>query len=98
MKKLITKVEQWANDKGILSKATPMKQALKTQEECLELLNAIEDNDILEIKDAIGDITVTLIIQCKMKGIDFEECLQGAYDIISNRTGKMVNGQFVKDK
>ena len=26
-----------------------------------------------------------------------ERCLEGAYNIISKRTGKMVNGQFVKN-
>jgi hypothetical protein len=27
-----------------------------------------------------------------------EECLNAAYDVISKRTGKMVNGQFMKDE
>jgi hypothetical protein len=40
---------------------------------------------------------VTLIIQAKMQGMTIEECLNAAYDVISKRTGKMVNGQFVKD-
>lgn len=91
-------IEQWAKDKGILDKATPMKQAMKTQEELTELCNAILDDDKEEIKDAIGDIVVTLIIQAKMQGMTIEECLNAAYDVISKRTGKMVNGQFVKDK
>ena len=91
-------VEQWAEEKGILAKATPMQQAMKTQEELTELCNAILDNDRDEIKDAIGDIVVTLIIQAKMQGMTVEECLNAAYDVISKRTGKMVNGQFVKDK
>lgn len=91
-------VEQWAEDKGILSKGTPMKQAMKTQEELTELCNAILDNDREEIKDAIGDIVVTLIIQAKMQGMTIEECLNAAYDVISKRTGKMVDGQFIKDK
>jgi len=91
-------IEQWAKDKGILQKATPMKQAMKTQEEVTELCNAILDNNIEEIKDAIGDIVVTLIIQAKMQGMTIEECLNAAYDVISKRTGKMINGQFVKDK
>ena len=38
-------VENWAEEKGILSKATPIKQAMKTQEELTELMNAILDND-----------------------------------------------------
>jgi NTP pyrophosphatase (non-canonical NTP hydrolase) len=91
-------VEQWAEEKGILAKATPMKQAMKTQEELTELCNAILDNNREEIKDAIGDIVVTLIIQAKMQGMTIEECLNAAYDVISKRTGVMRNGQFYKDK
>jgi len=49
------------------------------------------------VKDAIGDIMVTLIIQCKMQGMDLQDCLESAYNVIKNRTGKMVDGVFVKD-
>lgn len=90
-------IEEWAKEKGILDKATPIKQALKTLEETTELCSAIVNNDLEEIKDAIGDIMVTLIIQAKMQGMTIEECLNAAYDVISKRTGKMINGQFVKD-
>jgi NTP pyrophosphatase (non-canonical NTP hydrolase) len=90
-------IEQWAEDKGILANATPIKQAMKTQEELTELCNAILNDDKEEIKDAIGDIMVTLIIQAKMQGMTIEECLNAAYDVISKRTGQMINGQFVKD-
>lgn len=91
-------IEQWAEEKGILAKATPIKQAMKTQEELTELCNAILNEDREEIKDAIGDILVTLIIQAKMQGMTIEECLNAAYDVISKRTGQMINGQFVKDE
>lgn len=90
-------VEVWAEEKGILSKATPMKQAMKTQEELTELCNAILDDNKHEIKDAIGDILVTLIIQAKMQKMNIVDCLNEAYNVISKRTGKMINGQFVKD-
>lgn len=90
-------VEEWAAQKGILEKATPMAQALKTLEECTELCTSINKNDKPEIIDAIGDIMVTLIIQCKMQSLSLEECLESAYNVISKRTGKMINGQFVKD-
>tara|TARA_R110002020_G_scaffold430201_1_gene639839 strand:- start:3133 stop:3444 length:312 start_codon:yes stop_codon:yes gene_type:complete len=90
-------VQEWAKEKGIFKKGTPLKQALKTLEEVTELLIAIADNDEAEIEDAIGDILVTLIILAEMQQVTLEECLNGAYDIISKRTGKMVNGQFVKD-
>lgn len=90
-------VETWAEEKGILSKATPMAQAFKTLEECTELGIAVNNNDREEIIDAIGDIMVTLIIQAKMQNLKLEECLESAYNVIAKRTGKMVNGQFVKD-
>ena len=90
-------VEQWAEEKEILSKATPMAQALKTLEECTELGVAVNNNDRAEIIDAMGDIMVTLIIQAKMQGLKLEECLESAYNVIAKRTGKMINGQFVKD-
>lgn len=95
MKKLI---KQQAEDRGMIAKATPTKQVLKTIEECAELLTAIVDGDRTEIKDAIGDIVVTLVIQCKMQNLYFIDCVQSAYDVISKRTGRMINGQFVKDK
>lgn len=90
-------VEEWAAQKSILEKATPMAQALKTLEECTELCTAINVNDREEIIDAMGDIMVTLIIQAKMQNVSLEECLESAYNVISKRTGKMINGQFVKD-
>jgi NTP pyrophosphatase (non-canonical NTP hydrolase) len=91
-------IEQWAEDKGIIDKATPIAQALKTLEETTELCVAINNKDKAEIIDAIGDIVVTLIIQCRMQDVLLEDCLNSAYDVISKRTGKMINGQFVKDK
>jgi NTP pyrophosphatase (non-canonical NTP hydrolase) len=90
-------VEHWAEEKGILAKATPMAQALKTLEETTELCTAINSDDREEIIDAMGDIMVTLIIQAKMQSLSLEKCLESAYNVISKRTGRMINGQFVKD-
>jgi NTP pyrophosphatase (non-canonical NTP hydrolase) len=90
-------VEQWAKEKGILEKATPNAQALKTLEECTELLVALEKKSESGTMDAIGDIVVTLIIQCKMHGWTLEECLKGAWNEIKDRKGKMIDGQFVKE-
>lgn len=94
---LIVSVETWAQTKGILDKATPMAQGLKTLEEVTEMLNAIRTNDNNELIDAIGDVIVTLIIQAKMNNLNIVLCLQSAYNVISNRKGKMINGVFVKD-
>ena len=49
------------------------------------------------VKDEMGDIFVTLIILCEQIGIDPEECLSMAYEKIKNRSGKTINGQFIKE-
>ena len=97
-KKLEKLVLDWAQDKGILEKGTPLRQMEKTYEECDELESAIRDNNRAEIIDALGDILVTIIIQSEMQGLNLIECLESAYNVISKRTGKMVDGTFVKDK
>ena len=88
----------WAEQKGIFEKGNPRAQCDKTLEEVVELHEAIEKNDRDEIIDALGDILVTIIIQAEMQGLKLEECLQSAYNVISKRKGKMINGQFVKEK
>ncbi len=87
----------WADQKGILERGTPEAQAWKTVEETHELLQAIEKNDREEIIDALGDILVTIIIQAEMQNLDLIHCLGSAYNVISRRTGIMVDGQFQKD-
>ena len=150
----------WADKQGIMKFGKPMKQLLKTLEEITELHTAIEDDNLEEIIDAIGDVVVTLVIYAKMKNItlfphgsqdlseskgmaqdpyflldncnklmqlekftndtiekyytvqmmlfllnqianrfDLKiwECLHSAYKVISGRTGKVVNGTFIKD-
>lgn len=74
-----------------------IKQFQKTYEEQGELLSAIASGDQGEACDAIGDVIVTLIIQAAMWGLTMDECLEQAWSQIQNRTGKMVDGLFVKD-
>ena len=50
-----------------------------------------------ELIDGIGDVFVTLIILAAQNGLKPEDCLQSAWDEIKNRTGKTVNGVFIKD-
>jgi NTP pyrophosphatase (non-canonical NTP hydrolase) len=90
----------WAVDKGILGtngRGTPEAQHRKTLEEVRELTDALVTRNMEEIQDAIGDIYVTLVIQAAMQGLSMDWCIDTAYGVISKRTGKMVNGQFVKD-
>lgn len=46
----------------------------------------------------LGDIIVTLIVLCNQLDIDIVECLNMAYEKISKRKGKTVNGLFVKEE
>ena len=104
LNELNDKIIKWADDRGILDNATPSAQYQKTSEEVGELGRSLIDyaqgayGAKEHIKDAIGDIVVTLIIQCELNGFTLEECLQQAYDVISKRKGKMVNGIFVKEE
>jgi len=98
MKALIEAIENWGFDRKITVNGKPMTQAIKTLEECHELLEAINKNDQLEINDAIGDIVVTLIMQCRLQNIDFVETVEGSYNVIKDRTGHLNEvGDFIKD-
>ena len=51
-----------------------------------------------DLKLEMGDIFVTLIILCEQIGIDPEECLEMAYEKISKRKGRTINGMFYKEE
>lgn len=51
-----------------------------------------------EVVDSLGDSVVTLIILADILGYDIRDCLLGAYEVISKRTGKNVDGNFVKNE
>lgn len=95
MNELVLNVEEWAKAKG-LDKAESSKQFLKLSEECGEIASALVRGQMEELKDGIGDAIVVLTILAQQQGLTVEECLQTAYDEIKNRTGKMVDGVFVK--
>ena len=95
MKSLIKKIQEWGRAKGIND---PYKQALKTMEELGELSSSLLKGRRDEEIDSIGDIVVCLAIYCDIQGIDIEEATQLAYDTIKGRTGKNVDGVFVKDE
>lgn len=69
-KELIGKIEQWAEDRNLISGSTQQKQFIKLMEEFGELCAGIARNDKEKIKDSIGDCCVVLIIlneQLKIK-------------------------------
>ncbi len=90
-------IRDWAATRGLYEKGDPNTQYVKLQEECGELAKAMLQNDKPEIVDAIGDIVVVLTNLAHLQGYDIEHCIDEAYKVIAARTGKMINGTFVKD-
>ena len=95
---MFNKIRTWAETRGLYEKGDPMVQYVKLQEEAGELAKALLKNDQPEVIDAIGDMVVVLTNLAHQRGVYIEECIQTAYDVINKRTGKMINGTFVKDE
>lgn len=87
----------WAKERNLLNPLNRQKQFIKLIEEVGELAQGIAKNDIVQIIDSIGDVQVVLIILSALYELDNEKCLESAYETIKNRTGKTVNGIFIKD-
>ena len=95
MNELINKVKEWHYARNLIDGSTDKAQFIKLVEE----LGELQDNIIAgtDFKDDIGDMLVVMINLCERNGVTLEECLEVAYDDIKDRTGKMVDGVFVKD-
>ena len=91
------RVAQWAEDRNLIEGSTPRLQMTKLFEECEELSHALQDDDLGEIIDAIGDIQVVLGVMCAQLQISIDDCREVAWNEIKDRRGKMVDGVFVKD-
>jgi len=89
-------IRDWADERGIYDKGDAKTQLIKLYEESGELSQALLKEDREGIIDAIGDSVVVLTNLAYLVGTDIENCIQSAYDEISNRTGEMKNGTFVK--
>lgn len=101
-------VLEWADDKDLLHKENADKQFMKFIEEVFEFKTEMDSykKDVGEMKnlsyskaqDEMGDIFVTLIILCEQLELDPTVCLSVAYEKISKRRGKTINGQFIKEE
>jgi len=95
---MFSKIRGWAKQRGLYSKGNSHTQYVKLQEEAGELAKALLKNDKPEVIDAIGDMVVVLTNLAHLQGVTIEDCIDSAYKVISKRTGKMINGTFVKDE
>ena len=90
-------IREWANTRGIVEKGDTKTQLIKLYEETGELSEAVLKNNKEDIIDAIGDSVIVLTNLAQMAGTNIEDCILSAYNEISTRTGRMINGTFVKD-
>lgn len=97
MTEINDKVIAWAKARNLTDNVKVRPQMLKLMEELGELSGAIARNDTDKIKDSLGDMQVVLVILGEQLGLPADEALESAYSVIENRTGKTVNGVFIKD-
>jgi NTP pyrophosphatase (non-canonical NTP hydrolase) len=87
----------WSKNKGILDNSDLKTQTLKMVSEVGEACDNVARMDLDALEDDLGDILVTLINVAEFAGKDLNQCLFDALGVITKRTGKMVDGTFVKD-
>ena len=92
------KIRDWAKDRNLYQKGDSKTQYVKLMEEAGELAQALLKQNKPEIKDAIGDMVIVLANLSELEGFKIEDCINESFNVISKRTGKMVNGTFVKDE
>lgn len=68
----------------------------QSSEEVYSDYEQIEAQENMELE--MGDIFVTLIILCDQLNLDPVDCLAMAYEKIKDRTGKTINGVFIKQE
>jgi len=91
-------IRSWAKQRGLYDKGNAHTQYVKLMEEAGELAQSLLKQDKPEIQDAIGDMVVVLTNLAHIEGFTIEDCIDAAYTQIAARTGKMINGTFVKDE
>lgn len=91
------KIIVWANERGLYEGTTVDRQIEKLQEETEELWESLSSGTMADIQLELGDVYVVMVNIAAKMGLSLEVCGWLAYEKIRNRTGKMVDGTFVKD-
>lgn len=94
---LKNEIFKWADNKNLIHIDNVNRQFMKVVEELGELSSAILKKDQENIVDGLGDVLVTVIILNYQLGYSPTYTLNEAYKTIKYRTGKTVDGVFVKD-
>lgn len=104
IKQLEKNVKGWSQKRGILDQSTREKQMVKFEEERREMMDAIGDQAVCLInayalgmkQDDYIEYIEGLMDASWKAGVNFDECLQMAWDEIKKRAGLMVDGLYVK--
>lgn len=92
------RVIQWSEQRKIIPNSTALAQSVKAVEEIHELVKALEDDNMEEAIDAVGDTVVCLINVCALMDVNLIDCLKAAYNEIKDRKGYLgTDGIFVKE-
>ena len=103
-------IKKWAIERNLYKNGDSKTQAVKLGEEFGELCKAVLKRNDEELYDAVGDCVVVLVNVINLYELErlditgepivlttIEDCIELAYNTISKRKGKMINGSFVKD-
>ena len=96
LSQLFYDIESWHLEKGL---SEPNHQMVKVLEEVGELAKEIAHGhiDIYDVSDAIGDSIIALAGVAACYNLETLKCVQASWEEVKNRTGKIVDGHFVKD-
>lgn len=89
---------KWAEERGLYDNTTTEHQLSKLHEEIGEWLEEYKSGNRIAEQLELGDIYVVLVNIAAKRGYSLKRCGWLAYEKIKNRTGKMVNGSFLKDE
>jgi NTP pyrophosphatase (non-canonical NTP hydrolase) len=90
-------IRNWAESRNLVKGSDPKSQMLKLAEEMGELAGALARGKESEADDAIGDMVVVLTILSAQRGVSIETCIEGAWQEIKDRKGRMTNNIFIKE-
>jgi len=103
---ITNKIIAWGVSRMIVQNSTALAQSRKTIEEVHEMVEAatleqyrptVSSRELL--KDAIGDVFVTLVMAAECNELTINECIQKAYNDIKGRKGHLrPDGVFVKEE
>lgn len=96
MNELIKRTIKWGESHGINN---PWTQASKVTEEWGETVSEMNHDRYGDaFEDGIGDVLVSLIIFAHINGKDVSACLEKALSEVESRSGRTLNGNFLKDE